>query len=578
MRLYFFLLIFVISSFPAIAQYKPEAMILPINFKNFNDTSIQESLNDFVHTELSRNFELKSKDEVAEAMEEAADSNASENCNEEACIKIMGKNLDVDYTFSIKIIDTGQGWDLTAIRSNLFEEATIPRNELCEDCTLSKARKLISAMLSEMSTGEVSLKGGRARLLVNSTPKSSVFIDGRLRGKTPLNLSVDADKPFDILMVAEGYNNSVENLILKPGEEKTYNKRLARKKGNIRITSEPSGATIYIDGKLELDAQKKTMKTPAELYKEFGKYELKLKYERFEDSIQTLRINKAKLGTKKIILKPKPGRLVIIVPSEYKSAEVYVDGNAIGDMDGSIVKTFELSPNVSHTIQVKDGNSKSETETVRIDPDGSEKVEFENFTDSTPKREPFKSPDLNWIQDELSWTGGDWAFLFLWQNGAALFGGKEPVSLDYDTMLGFGLQWKRLRFEQYTGDSSDKLYYSDGEKTRQVVSSSVSVSRIIYAPKIPDINIGSEHRWIWGFGYEFVNISLDTQKDGNRTIKASQPIIDFGYQLYFKNLPRIYYADRGKGDLIIQIKFTLNFMGDNFGFREDVNFGIGRKW
>ena len=341
MRLYFFLLIFVISSFPAIAQYKPEAIILPIIFVNFNDTSIQESLNDFVQTELSVNFELKSKDEVAEAMQKAADSNDSENCNEEACIKIMGKSLDVDYTFKFKIIDTGQGWDLTAIRTHLFEEATIPRNELCEDCTLSKARKLISAMLSEMSTGEVSLKGGKARLLVNSTPKSSVFIDGRAKGKTPLNLSVDANKPFDILMVAEGYNNSAENLILKPGQEKIYNKRLSRKKGNIRITSEPSGATIYIDGKLELDAQKKTMKTPAELYKEFGKYELKLKYERFEDSIQTLRINKAKHSTKNIILKPKPGRLIIIVPSEYKSAEVYVDGNAIGDMDGLIVKTFE---------------------------------------------------------------------------------------------------------------------------------------------------------------------------------------------------------------------------------------------
>lgn len=53
-------------------------------------------------------------------------------------------------------------------------------------------------------------------------------------------------------MVAEGYNDFTEELILKPGEKVSINKKLVRKRGNIRITSEPSGATIYIDGKLEL--------------------------------------------------------------------------------------------------------------------------------------------------------------------------------------------------------------------------------------------------------------------------------------------------------------------------------------
>jgi hypothetical protein len=356
-------------------------MILPISFVNFNDTSIQESLNDFVQTELSGNFELKSKDEVAEAMQKAADSNDSENCSEEACIRIMGKSLDVDYTFNFKIIDTGQGWDLTAIRSHFFEEATIRRNELCEDCSLSKARILISAMLSEMITGEVSLKGGKARLLIESTPKSAVFTDGRPQGETPLNLSVDANKRFDILMVAEGYNDFTEELILKPGQKVSINKKLVRKRGSIRITSEPSGANIYIDGKLELDSQDKTLKTPADLYILFGEHELELKYERYEDSTQTLKINKRKLGTKNIILKPKSGRLIIRVPSEFKSADVYVDGKSIGDMDGLIAKTFEVRANVSQTIQVKDGDFESKIKSFEIGPDGHKNIEFSEFSD-----------------------------------------------------------------------------------------------------------------------------------------------------------------------------------------------------
>jgi hypothetical protein len=381
MKIFFLFLFFVITSFSASAQFKPEAMILPISFVNFNDTALQESLDNFVQTELSSNFELKSKDEVDEAMEKAIDEMDSENCTQEACIKKMGRMLDVDYTFNLKIIDTGQVWDLIAIRIHYFENRTMRRTELCNNCSLTKARKLISAMLSTMGTGEVSLKGGKSRLLVESTPRSAVFIDGYPQGETPLDLSVDANKTIEILMVAEGYNDFTEELILKPGEKVSINKKLVRKRGNIRITSEPSGATIYIDGKLELDAQEKRLKTPADLYMLFGEHELKLKYERYEDSTQTLKINKRKLGTKKIILKPKPGRLIIRVPSEFKSADVYVDGKSMGDMDGQIVQTFEVRANVSQIVQVKDGDFESKIKSFEIGPDDHKKIEFSEFSD-----------------------------------------------------------------------------------------------------------------------------------------------------------------------------------------------------
>ena len=150
MKIFFLYLFFVITSFSASAQFKPEAMILPITFVNFNDTALQESLNNFVQTELSRNFELKSKGEVDGAMESALDELDSENCTQQACIKKMGRMLDVDYTFNLKIIDTGQVWDLIAIRIHYFENRTMRSTELCNDCSLTKARKLISEMLSEM--------------------------------------------------------------------------------------------------------------------------------------------------------------------------------------------------------------------------------------------------------------------------------------------------------------------------------------------------------------------------------------------------------------------------------------------
>jgi hypothetical protein len=381
MKIIFLFLFFVITALPVSAQFKPEAMILPITFVNFKDFAIQESLINFVQTELSRNFEIKSEDEVAEAIEKAGDEIDSENCTEEACIKIMGKILDVDYTFNLKIIDTGQVWDLIAIRIQPFDDFTIRRTELCKDCSLTKARKSISAMLSTMGTSKVSLKGGKSRLIVESTPKSEVFIDGYPHGETPLDLSVDANKSFDILMVAEWYNDFTEELILKPSQKLTINKKLVRKKGNIRITSEPSGATIYRDGKKELDAQEMITKTPADLYMLFGEVEITLKKEKHEDITETLIINKRKLGIKHIILKPKPGRLIIRVPSEFKSAEVYLDGNSIGVMDGKIDKTFEVTANVSHTIQVKQEDFESKIENFEVDPVDRKIIEFIDFSD-----------------------------------------------------------------------------------------------------------------------------------------------------------------------------------------------------
>ena len=558
MKLFFLFLFFVITSFSASAQFKPEAMILPITFVNFNDTALQESLDNFVQTELSRNFELKSKDEVDEAMEKAIDEMDSENCTQEACIKKMGRMLDVDYTFNLKIIDTGQVWDLIAIRIHYFENRTMRRTELCNNCSLTKARKLISAMLSTMGTGEVSLKGGKSRLLVESTPRSAVFIDGYPKGETPLDLSVDANKSIEIHMVAEGYNDFTEELILKPGEKVSINKKLVRKRGNIRITSEPSGATIYIDGKLELDAQEKTLKTPADLYMLFGEHELELKYERYEDSTQTLKINKRKLGTKNIILKPKPGRLIIRVPSEFKSAEVYVDGKSIGDMDGLIAKTFELSPNVSHTIQAEDGNYKSETKSISIEPDGSKRVEFENFAET--KKNTFKLPE--WLKFEFpSWDDfklPDWnekkrSMYFSYSSYLVKL--KNMIDLNY-TILGIGLQWKHLKiestlanpdsyFKNSSNESIDSFYFSDGSNIHEVTSTEAKFTRIMYAPSLPE-GFYPKNSWIWGTGLEFSEITLTTKNDGDRKITARFPVIEGGYQW---NWPNFYF------NLQIQLKF-----------------------
>ena len=554
---------FIFSSSTLCAQIKPTAMLLPIYFVDLDKKSLQGSLNNFVKTELSNYYDLKSEKEVEQARDAAVDQISSENCTEEACVKVMGELLDVEYTFSLEIIDTGEGWDLSVVRQDM-EGVTSRRNELCNDCSLSKARKSLAGILTALRPGEMLIQRGKASLRLESTPRSQVYLDGREQGKTPLDLSVNARVPLEIFMVAEGYNDFAEEFTLKPGEKRKKHVKLTRKRGNIRITSNPPKASIYVDGVLEMDDQDKALLTPADLRLVYGQHELKLQLEKYEVATETLRINKKNLGTKNITLKPKPGRLIVRVPSEHKQARIMLEDNYIGSMNGSIVRNFEVPANVRHSLRAEDGDFTSETKTIRIEPDGSDKVEFENFTGT--KTTPFKLPD---------WSGADLSLLLLFDTKTAeLKGSSEKVVNLIYSLLGIGFQWKSFKLEGYGGDGSmevdDKasksFFFSDGSKIHEVTSTSASITRLMYASALPE-KYGQNGSWIWGAGFEWVTLTLRTKYAGIRTIKTSGPIIGGGYQYHWSE----YYFN-----IEYQISSPTGY--SNFTIVDGINLGIGYVW
>ena len=548
------------------AQIKPTAMVLPINFVNLDKKGLQGSMNNHVKTELSTYYDLKTEKEIEQARDAAVDRLSSENCTEEACVKIMGELLDVEYTFSLEIIDTEEGWDLTVVRQDI-DGVSSRRNELCIDCSLSKARKSLSGILVALRPGGI-IKRGKARLLLESTPRSQVFLNGRDQGKTPLDLSVDARVPLEVLMIAEGYNDFAEEFILKPGENRKKHSRLTRKRGIIRISSNPSGAKIYINGKPEMDSDNKPLLTPADLRLVYGQHDLKLQLEKYEVTTDILIINKRNAGTKNITLKPKPGRLIVRVPSDHKQARIMLDDDYFGSMNGSIVKNFEVPANVRHSLHAEDGNFKSETKSVLIEPDGSEKVEFENFTET--KKTPIKLPD--WFSNLPS------IFFFNTNPSATIQGSSEnKVELSY-SLMGIGLQWGRLRLEttnhgngsiknENNSSSStaqnDYFYFSDGTNIHRVDSTSASIWRMMFASELPEGN-NPENSWIWGIGYESVTLILLTQDDGERIIKMNSPFVDAGYQI---NWNHVY--------LNFKFGYALTEDVTNFSYSDGFSFGIG---
>ena len=111
-----------------------DAMLVPVGFINIDDSGVQKSIDNFIRAELSKNYFLKSRDEVLEAMEKAADDADSTNCSEEACIKIMEEILDVEYTFKFEIILI-KFFELSSI---IFESLFLPDLSIERKLGLSK--------------------------------------------------------------------------------------------------------------------------------------------------------------------------------------------------------------------------------------------------------------------------------------------------------------------------------------------------------------------------------------------------------------------------------------------------------
>ena len=509
----FLSIVYLLLAFPLQAQIKPTAMLLPIYFVDLDKKGLQGSLNNHVQTELSAYYELKSEKEIEQARDAAIDKLSSENCTEEACVKVMGEMLDVEYTFSLEVIDTGEGWDLTAVRQDL-DGVSSRRNELCKNCSLSKARKSLSGMLTALRPGEMLIQRGKASLRLEATPQAQVFLDGRDQGKTPLDLSVDARKPLEILMVAEGYNDFTEEFILEPGEKRKKHVKLVRKRGRVRIVSDPSGAKIFINGKPEIGADGKTKQTPADLRLVYGDHELRLTLDKYEDSKQNLNINRQNLGKTNLKLEPKPGRLVVRVPSENKNSNVYINGYSVGSMGGSISKTFEVPANRWLQIEVKDRLAFSGKKSVKVKPDGSGSVSFDWL----------RTQDSDGFRFGVAYEQDFFSLILKGAGGTKIISNYSVSGISVHGILSPGRHLLSLKFLNGSGtitEPSTPFYLVSGNQLYTVTGTNASVFRLLYSPQW-------EPGWNYALGWERISFNFEAAQ-GTQTHVVSSFLTEGGF-------------------------------------------------
>ena len=360
---------------PAQAQLKPEAMVIPVYFAGIKDASARQILQQHVLTELSQSYELRSEQEIVAAREKAADKLASTDCTEVACLKVMGELLDVDHMFAVLVSASGNYWDFTGIRMEPLGR-TVRKSVECPNCTLPKARAGLTELLHGLRPGAVGIERGKAVLILESEPSGLVFLEGVEQGETPIELTVPSNRPAEILVFAEGYQDYSNLFDLEPGERRTVQIRLVKRRGRVRIVSEPPGAAIFLDGQPLRDASGKQQSTPAETRLEYGRHTLRLTLEKHQDARETLTVKHSDLGTQTYTLTPNPGRLVIRVPPELKDGDVFINGQYLGNMAGKIARSFEIPSNKKNEIKITNLKLHSEKKFVKITPEASRSLTF----------------------------------------------------------------------------------------------------------------------------------------------------------------------------------------------------------
>jgi hypothetical protein len=174
-------------------------------------------------------------------------------CSEAECAAKVGRILNVK-----KIVVGGLGKLGTAYRLSLrvvdVETAVIEVED--EEKQVVKEEdldQLVPPLVTRLCP-RIRLTGATApsdigSLTVTSTPSGAkVFLDGELRGETPLGLTDLSAGGHQLVVTKDGYVDYVEAVAVTKDMKKTIAAALKALSGSLRVFSKPLGASILVDG------------------------------------------------------------------------------------------------------------------------------------------------------------------------------------------------------------------------------------------------------------------------------------------------------------------------------------------
>ncbi|MFN4071149.1 MAG: PEGA domain-containing protein [Thermus caldifontis] len=161
-------------------------------------------------------------------------------------------------------------------------------------------------------------------LVISSSPSGAeVYVEGALRGRTPLSLSLPEGR-YAVELRLSGYEPYRATVQVRRGETTRLDVRLnpVSRTGTLLLESSPTGAEAYINGALR-------GRTPLRLVLEEGTYQVELRAPGYEPYRAAVRVERGRETRVSASLRPiRTGELYLEARPE--GAEVYMDGRLMG--------------------------------------------------------------------------------------------------------------------------------------------------------------------------------------------------------------------------------------------------------
>lgn len=212
--------------------------------------------------------------------------------------------------------------------------------------------KIVPLQEANLSADLVTIYGP---ISVSSKPsEAEVLIDGQSVGKTPLKLDKVLKGNREVEIRKSGYDPWKDTVIVAIDKPSEVSADLATIYGDLKVESQPSGATVLIDGK-------KVGETPyqiAEIKK--GKHNIEIRKDDFDGWKKELAIVPAKLNTVSAKLLESYGSIKVL--SEPEDAEIFVAGKKVGEAPVSL----ERVPKGKIKVDARKDCFESSTQTVIV--------------------------------------------------------------------------------------------------------------------------------------------------------------------------------------------------------------------
>jgi hypothetical protein len=192
-------------------------------------------------------------------------------------------------------------------------------------------------------------------LTVESTPAGSqVFVDDELKGKTPLTIPVTAGK-HELKLTRRGLTYE-KSIVIEEGktrvERYAWSRARPAGRGGLRVSSEPPGAKVYVDGKLQGETPLDLPNTPV------GTHTVTI-----ESSIGTVRrtVNVVRGEQALVDVELYSGFVKVFAPIEL---ELSVNGRPVGNGSEPIM----LPPGEQEILAVNRDMGYREVHTIEVEP------------------------------------------------------------------------------------------------------------------------------------------------------------------------------------------------------------------